>query len=155
MSVTVELDNSEYLHALMAGVLRRVSARASKRENYYGAKAEDAEILDILGAVGEAVVAKHLDKFWCGRGVFRGGDVGDFQVRTTKYSNGHLLINKNDYPDKKYILVTVCDGVGTIRGWMYGRDAQKPEFVRDISGRGECFCVPQESLRAMEELSQS
>lgn len=152
---TVTLDNSEYLHALMAGCLRRVSARQAKRQNYYGALSIDAEMLDIIGAVGEAIVAKHLDKFWCGRGKFRGGDVGDYQVRTTKYQNGHLLLNNNDYPDIPYILVTVNNGVGTICGWLYAKEGQRQEYWQDKSGRGGAYYVPQSKLRPIETLEQA
>lgn len=152
MSVTVELSNPEYLHALMAGCLRRASAREKNRQNYYGALSANAELLDIIGAVGEAIVAKHLDKFWVGRGEFRGGDVGNYQVRATTYDTGHLLLNKKDYPDVPYILVTVSSGVGKIRGWLFGREGQKPEYWQDKSGRGCAYYIPQSRLRPISEL---
>lgn len=152
MSVTVELSNSEYLHALIAGCMRRVSARQAGRQNYYGADAADAEMLDILGAVGEACVAKHLDSFWLGAGLFRGDDVGIYQVRSTKYETGHLVLNKADDPNKAFILVTVNSGVGKLRGWLWARDGQQDRYWQDKSGRGGAFYIPQSDLLPMHDL---
>lgn len=152
MSVTVELTDSEYLHALIAGCMRRVAARQAGRKNYYGADAADAELLDILGAVGEACVAKHLGLFWLGAGQFRGDDVGIYQVRSTKYESGHLVLNKADAPDKVFILVTVNCGVGKLRGWVWAKDGQQERYWQDKSGRGGAFYVPQSDLLSMAEL---
>lgn len=152
MTVQITLDDSEYFHALVAGCMRRVSARQKNRQHYYGALPADAELLDIIGSIGEAVVAKYLDKWWVGRGQFRGGDVGDYQVRTTKYDTGHLLLNKNDYPEIPYILVTVSSGVGKIRGWMYAKEGQDEKYWKDKSGRGGAFYIPQSDLTPIEKL---
>lgn len=151
-TVTVTLDDSEYLHALIAGCLRRANARAKGRKNFYGAQSADAELLDMIGAVGEAVVAKHLNQFWAGAGVFRGDDVGRYQVRSTTYDSGHLVLNRNDSDDTPYILVCVNSGVGKIRGWVYGREGKQPQFWRDMSGRGPAFYVPQSALRSIDTL---
>jgi hypothetical protein len=151
-TITVTLDNSEYLHALIAGSLRRASAREKGRKNYYGAQSADSELLDLIGSVGECVVAKHLDRFWAGAGLFRGEDVGEYQVRTTTYDSGHLVLNKNDSDDKKYILVCVNSGVGKIRGWMYARDGKQEKYWKDMSGRGGAFYVPQSDLRPISTL---
>ena len=151
-TVTITLDNSEYLHALIAGSLRRASARAKGRKNYYGAQSADAELLDLVGSVGECVVAKHLDRFWAGAGLFRGEDVGEYQVRTTTYDSGHLVLNNNDYDDKKYILVCVNSGVGKIRGWIYARDGKQEKYWKDKSGRGPAYYVPQSDLRPISTL---
>jgi hypothetical protein len=152
MTVTVALDNSEYLHALIVGSLRRANAREKSRQNFYGAKSADAETLDIIGAVGECVVAKHRNVFWSGAGLFRGDDVGPYQVRATTYDSGHLVLNKNDDDAKAFILVCVNNGVGKIRGWIYARDGKKPEYWVDKSGRGAAFYVPQSDLQPIESL---
>lgn len=153
-TVTVTLDNSEYLHALMAGCLRRANAREKNRQNYYGAQSADSELLDIIGAVGEACVAKHLNQFWAGAGVFRGGDVGRYQVRSTTYESGHLVLNRNDYDGTPYILVCVNSGVGKIRGWIYASEGKHAKYWKDMSGRGPAFYVPQSALRPIDELGQ-
>jgi hypothetical protein len=153
-TVTVSLDNSEYLHALIAGCLRRANARAKNRQNYYGAQSADSELLDLIGSVGEACVAKHLDRFWAGAGVFRGGDVAEYQVRTTTYDGGHLVLNRNDDDDTPYILVCVNSGVGKIRGWIYAREGKQAKYWIDKSGRGPAFYVPQVDLRPVDTLGQ-
>ena len=152
MTVVVELTNSEYLHALIVGSLRRANARENSRQNYYGAKSADAETLDLIGAVGECCVAKHLDVFWAGAGLFRGDDVGAYQVRATTYDGGHLALNKADDDEKPFVLVCVNNGVGKIRGWLYAREGKKPEYWQDKSGRGPAFYVPQSCLRPISEL---
>jgi hypothetical protein len=154
-TITVTLDNSEYLHALIAGSLRRASARAKGRQNFYGAQSADAEKLDIVGSVGECVVAKYLNKFWAGAGLFRGGDVDDYQVRTTTHDSGHLVLNNNDDDSKKYILVCVNNGVGKIRGWLYAREGKQRKYWRDMSGRGPAYYIPQSDLRPISTLKEA
>ena len=153
-TVTVTLDNSEYLHALIAGCLRRASARAKGRKNYYGAESADSELLDLIGAVGEAVVAKHFNKFWVGAGAFRGDDVGRYQVRSTTYDGGHLVLNNNDNDETPYILVCVNSGVGKIRGWITAREGKQPQYWKDMSGRGPAYYVPQSALRSIDTLEE-
>lgn len=152
MPETVTLDNSEYLHALIAGCMRRAAAREKERKNFYGAKSADAELLDLIGSVGEACVAKWLNAWWAGAGIFRGDDVGQYQVRTTTYESGHLVLNNNDSDDKPYILVVANNGVGKIHGWVYGREGKKPDFWTDKSGRGPAYYVPQSALRGIDTL---
>ena len=152
MTVVVELTNSEYLHALIAGSLRRADARAKGRQQYYGARTADSELLDIIGAVGECCVAKHRDVFWCGAGEFRGDDVGSLQVRATTYDNGHLVLTKSDEDNKPYVLVCVSNGVGKIRGWLYGREGKQERYWQDKSNRGPQFYIQQSDLRPVDTL---
>lgn len=151
-TVTVTLDNSEYLHALIAGCMRRAAAREKGRQNYYGAIPANAEVIDLIGAVGEACVAKYLNEFWLGAGRFRGDDVGAFQVRSTTYDDGHLVLNKNDDDAKAFILACVSNGVGKLRGWIYASEGKREEYWTDKSGRGPAYYIPQSVLRPMESL---
>jgi hypothetical protein len=143
----VELSNDEYFAAMVSGCMRRINARRNRRSNYHGRSPEGQEEIDLLGAVGEACVAKYLNKFWLGPGEFRGADVGDdLQVRTTSYKTGHLVLSDGDSPDARYILVYACDGVGHIRGWCYGREGQQGMYLTDKSGRGPAYYVPVSAL---------
>jgi hypothetical protein len=155
VTVVVELTDSEYLHALIAGSLRRANARAKGRQQYYMARTADSELLDIIGSVGECCVAKYQNVFWCGAGEFRGDDVGHLQVRATTYDNGHLGITKSDEDDKPYVLVCVCNGVGKIRGWVYGREGKQERYWTNKSNRVPQFYVPQSDLRPIETLPLS
>lgn len=152
MSVTVRLDDSEYLHALIAGCMRRAAAREKGRKNYYGARSADNEAADLIGAVGEACVAKWLDAWWVGAGKFRGGDVRAFQVRATTYETGHLVLNAADSDETPYICVITNDGIGRICGWVYGKEGKQDRYLTDKSGRGPAFYVPQADLRPPETL---
>jgi hypothetical protein len=147
----VALTNDEYLAAMVSGCMRRMSGRANKRTHSNNRTSDGAEQIDILGAVGEACVAKYLDRFWLGPGVFRGADVHDLQVRATSYKTGHLILSDDDSPTAKYILVYASDGVGHIRGWCYGREGQQEMYKDNKSGRGEQYYVPVSALHPMPD----
>lgn len=153
MSVRIELNSSEYLQAMNVGCMRACQDRRDRRSHVYGARPEDAEMLDIRGAVGEACVAKYLGVFWLGVGVFGGDDVGEYQVRSTAFSRGDLRLHPKDHDDRPYISVYVCEGVGIIHGWLYGREGKQERYWRDPTGKNRpAFFVPADELRSMEEL---
>jgi hypothetical protein len=152
-SVCVTLDSSEYLQAMLVGIMRACQNRKKRRGHRRGARKEDAEMLDIRGAVGEAIVAKHLGVYWLGVGVFRGDDVGSYQVRATGWSNGALLLHDDDKDDQPYISVYVCEGAGTILGWLYGRDGKDKKYWRDPTKKDRwAYFVPTSELRSIAEL---
>ena len=152
--VKVTLNDTEYAQALNVGTMRQVENRKLGRQHAYGAKPEEAEEKHIIGAVGEAIVAKYFNVFWLGVGKFRGPDVGILQVRATDLEDGRLVINKKDDDDAIFILVYVVEGVGTIRGWLRGGDGKRDEYREAHGGRPATHFVPLDRLRCISELKQ-
>jgi hypothetical protein len=152
--IVVRLDGSEYLQAMNVGTMRSSNARAAGRAAYHGISNENAEQSDITGAVGEACVAKHLNCFWLGIGVFRGPDVGTVQVRTCSKPTGRLILHESDGDGDVFVSVYAARGEGTIRGWAYGSDVKKPEYWQDPAGGRPAFFFPNELLRPMSEFPQ-
>ncbi len=150
---TVTLTNYEILMAANSGVMRRVLAiklgRVQKNNRGKGGEWEQ----DILGCQAEMAAAKYLDKFWTGSvGPAIPGDVGPHEVRATGYPNGHLIIHKADAPDTKFILVIrLSDSDYVLPGLAYAKDAQKPEFIKELAGGRPAFCLTQEQLQPMEK----
>jgi hypothetical protein len=100
----------------------------------------------VKGALAEAALAKHLNKFWS-KGVKGGADVDDVDVRCTHYEDGDLEMHTWDKDDRKYYLLTGMLGTYTIRGWILGRDAKKQEFWKiKQAGRDPQYWVPQSAL---------
>lgn len=150
----VVLTDDEYFAAMVSGCMRRAAARAKGIVHAHNRGLEGSEAIDIMGAVGEACVAKYLDRFWLGPGTFRGADVHDLQVRATSYKTGHLIVTDRDLPDAKYILVYVVNGTGYIRGWCYGKEGMQEIHKADMSGRGPQFYVPVSALHPMPTREQ-
>ena len=155
MAVTVRLDSSEYYMAMQAGCMRQVQNRNIGRPHYYKAPTDRAEQFHINGSVGEACVAKHLGKYWLGKGTFGGSDVEQYEVRSTSRPDGDLILHDADKDDRPYISVYVSEGVGVIRGWLMGREGKKKEFWRDPAKGRPAFFVPTNKLRPIEELTRN
>ena len=152
--VTVSLDGSEYLQAMIVGCMRASQNRAVGRKNAFGATADASEQLHITGAVGEACVAKLMNSYWLGVGKFRGPDVAALQVRTRSKSHYRLIIHKEDSDSDIFVSVYASEGVGVVRGWITGAEAKKTDYWEDPAGGRPAFFVPNEALRPMGEFPQ-
>lgn len=156
MKFDVTLSWTECTMAGIVGLWRWNESRVHSRVPDQGSYAE-ALIHDVFGAMGEAALAKKMGRFWLGEWLnHRAPDVAtddnrNVQVRWTKYSNGHLLIQRRDDPAAYYVLVTGEPPTFTVCGWYRGEQAQQecywgtgPRMPRP------CFAVPQEHLNAFE-----
>ena len=139
-----------------AGVDRRVSAMIAGRKGAHGFNRDDFWQLDLEGLLAEAAVAKHLGVHFSpvtGALDTASGDVGDtgLQVRSTKHTNGSLIIHESDDDHHKFILVTGSQGRYDVRGWCVAREVKLKEYWKVYKTRGS-FWVPQSALRSMDEL---
>jgi hypothetical protein len=77
--------------------------------------------------------------------------VGPFEVRATTRRDGRLIIRDNDHPDRPYVLAVgdpyAVEPVIELRGWLWGWEARRREWLRDPHGRRPCWMVPQSALR--------
>lgn len=100
----------------------------------------------VNGAMAEAALAKHLNKFWA-KGVKGAPDVGEVDVRCSHYEDGHLEMHEWDKDDRKYYFLTGMLGTYKVRGWIMGKDAKKPKYWRVMKqGRKPQFWIPQNHL---------
>ena len=74
-------------------------------------------------------------------------DVGrNVEVRCTDLADGCLIVRANDAPERWYVLVTGKPPTFTVRGYIRGADARRPEYMRDPHGHRPAWFVPQSHL---------
>jgi hypothetical protein len=147
----VRLEPYEYEHAAQCAA-RRITDSAVKGLTARGASAtktlEELLTLNVLGAAAELAAAKALGVYWPAHvGVAK--DVPDlppdWEVRGTSRPDGNLLLTPRDRPDRRYVLVTVAPGLPNliVRGWVWGHEGMREEFLRDHDRMPEAlFIIP-------------
>ena len=119
-----------------------------------GSKALD---IHLLGAAGEMAVASHLGMkhlLYKETQAKRGSDdLPGMDIKTRSKHSYDLIVQRNENPDKKFVLVTIQDKTTLIHGWCYGRDAMKEEFWADPARGRPAYFVTKEHLRPMETLN--
>jgi hypothetical protein len=132
---------------------RYVRALADKRALEHGQRRDDFQ-LHVIGAWGEAVIAKATGIYWAGDlgAPDRGApDVGRFHVRATLRPDGRLILHPDDHDDAPYVLVVpqrlprFC-----IVGWCYGRDGKQAAYWENSNGR-PAFFVPWSALTSFAQ----
>lgn len=120
----------------------------------FGAKALD---MHLLGAAGEMAVASHLgikQFLYQDKEAKRGScDLpGNIDVKTRSKHSYDLIVQKNEDPDKIFVLVTIEDKQTFIHGWLHGKDAMNDCFWADPARGRPAYFVPKNYLRPMSEL---
>lgn len=112
--------------------------------------------LHVIGCLGELAFAKAMNRFWSGAGdhYYEDSDVGRYQIRATTYATGRLLIRPNEtHLDVPWVLVVQMSPTRwRIAGWLYGREAHRPEYLDSPAGRPAAYFVPQHRLRPISSL---
>jgi hypothetical protein len=159
----VTLSHAELHLAAQAGVTRQTMNLYRKRVQNHNADDEDGNQWNrhIEGCLTEFSVAKLLGLNWSPF-EFRGMDVPGFQVRSTTWQGGHMLLHKEDDAADRFILAVGANGRYDIRGWILAKDGMLPALWRDPVGdrnRREgvdkprpAFWVPQKLLLPMKQL---
>lgn len=149
-TVTVELDEYEMFHAAVAGVQRRISSLKKNRPQLYGAdERRNFWEIDIVGMMGEYAVSKYLNIHWQPATNKRlselPGDVGRYEVRSSTWSDAHLLVREADRAESPYILAIVKESSVDLRGFKTGADAKQDRYLRER----QTYWVPQADLDPM------
>lgn len=150
----VTLSWPELRFAAYKGIDRFVRNRAAQRTPLDGQSVDRALTDDVIGAIGECVIARHTATYWTGDlAVPDAGapDVGPFHVRTSLRRDARLILHERDDDNGMFVLV-VPAAFPTFRvvGWCYGRDGKQPEHWQTSTGR-PCYFVPHEKLRPIED----
>jgi hypothetical protein len=84
----------------------------------------------------------------------RGSDdlPGGIDVKTRSKHSYDLIVQKNEDPRKKFVLVTVQDQKTLLHGWCYGHEALQEQFWADPARGRPAYFVGKEHLRPMETL---
>jgi hypothetical protein len=159
--ILVTLSASETKFAAIVGVERQVSNLSRGLRDKHGAEGRnggDGFPAHITGALGEAAVAKFLNRFWLGAiGDFGAADVGNIQVRTRRGLDDDLCITPEDLkkrPNDRFILVSWAgpdDPFSWIlRGWIRAKEAAADADPRISIAQGALLFVPREHLREIK-----
>lgn len=134
---------------IVASAAQRLDAATTYRRSMVERVTEE-----ITGAAGEMAVAKWSGRFFVPsvNTYHRVPDcLGDVEVRSTRHSDGHLIVRDNDAPDRRYVLAIIGDDSVRLAGWIVGTEARRQEWRR-ASQRSDrlAWWVPQGELRSME-----
>lgn len=116
---------------------------------------------EMVGAVGEFVVGRRLGVPWGHVNTFHASpDAGPVEVRATAHSAGSLILRPRElsqagFEDRVFVLVAGPFTRLRIAGWLFGRDARQPEFLRDVRDFGKpAYFVPQSKLHPLSWLER-
>lgn len=148
----VTLSPVEMALAATAGGIRHAESLMRGRRDAHGLPEEaDGLRLHVDGAAGEIAVAKLLGRYWGGDvGTFKRADLGrGVQVRTRSRHDYELLVRPDDPDDHAFVLVTGSPPRLAVRGWIWGQEAKRPEWLRTHGGRPPAYFVPTTALRPL------
>jgi hypothetical protein len=155
MAIEVKLTWTEITEGALVGVMRQVQNLIRGRTDKHGAEDEDPFAIHIRGALGEMALAKHRNLYWGGAGIFRGDDVGPFQVRAADAAHKRLIVHPDDADEKAFVHITGRPPTLTLRGWLYGRDAKRQEWWEDPTRKGRpAYFVPNDRLLDIDTLAE-
>ena len=134
-------------------------AQGLKGRNGGAAAGSKALTIHMLGAAGEMAVASYLglkDCLYQETEAKRGScDLPGIDVKTRSRHSYDLIVQKNEHPDKKFVLVTIQDKKTVIHGWIRGKDAMKKEYWSDPAGGRPAYFVPKTALMPISTLNGS
>lgn len=136
--------------------------RAGKSHMKHGF-AGDPLSIHVAGAIGEMAVSKAIGAYFEPTiNTFKAPDLpGGIQVRTRTKPHYQLLVRPDDKESEIYVHViaemkgrfvpSVCD----VRGWAFGHECKRAEYLKSWGGRPAAHFVPDNILHSIESLGQS
>lgn len=157
MSERVTLTPHEMRTAANEGVLRRLR-RITGKANADVFEPKDRWGTDIEAAAAEIAFAKARGLYWQpseGPQPPEQGDVAGYEVRLATKPDGPLTVYRFTADDKLCVLVVGKCPVFHIVGYLYAREAKRPEFWRDFANNrdGGAYLVPQNALSPISPLT--
>lgn len=75
------------------------------------------------------------------------GDVAGWEVRSTRYRAGRLIIHPRDNPARRFALVVTNGVTYRAAGWILAADARRAEWWQTLNpAQSAAWCVPQDAL---------
>lgn len=150
----VELDALEIHQAKNIWAL---SQKRYKGKHKYKAKKSDMDAYGWYGFAAEIALAKYLGNIHGYNPNIKGSatpDVGDYDVRQTRWPTGKLIIHPHEADDRITVLVTGQENVYYMRGWLQNIDAKQKEYWTELNKGRPAYCVPQRFLNDMGDLPE-
>ena len=141
------------------GMRRQAVNEAKRLRGRNGGASFGSKALDIhlLGAAGEMAVASYLDmkhELYKETEAKRGSDdLPGIDIKTRSKHSYDLIVQKQENPDKKFVLVTIENQQTLLHGWCYGRQAMDVRYWADPARGRPAFFMPKENLHPMGTLS--
>jgi hypothetical protein len=150
--IIVELSQHNMMMAGLVGVTRHIKGMF-KIGTYGIDNSTKGWQANCDGACGEMCVSMTYDKYWDGAiGNFEAKDAGEYQVRSTTYPNGSLILHPRDKDEDVFILVLTHKSPRFIlKGWMYAKEG-KLEKHWDKDKPNPAFFVKQKYLHDMSSI---
>ena len=145
--------------AMEEGMRRQAVNEAKRLRGRNGGASFGSKALDIhlLGAAGEMAVASYLGmkhELYKEVEAKKGSDdLPGIDVKTRSKASYDLIVQKNEDPEKKFVLVTIENQQTLLHGWCYGRQAMDERYWADPARGRPAFFMPKENLHPMETLS--
>ncbi len=140
--IVIQLTFPELWQGAQAGCYRRLTGiKCNMNKNKHASKSDWAT--DIDGAIAEIAFAKHMGFYWDASNCsFKQPDVGLWQVRSTRHSDGCLIIRPNDKNEEERFVLAISDETSVaLIGWIQVKDAKK-----EIFWNADGWWVPQSIL---------
>lgn len=140
------------------GMRRQAVNEAKRLRGRNGGASFGSKALDIhlLGAAGEMAVASYLGmkhELYKETEAKRGSDdLPGIDVKTRSKSRYDLIVQKNEDPSKKFVLVTIENQQTLLHGWCYGHEGMDAQYWADPARGRPAYFVPQSALHPMETL---
>lgn len=158
-SIQIFLTDEEKRQAVEEGLRRQTVNRKNNIKGRNGGPTTGKKSLDIdiLGAVGEMAVAKYMDMkkdLYKEKEPIRGSSdlLYDIDVKTRSKHYYDLIVQKNENPNKKYILVTIENKIILIHGWIYASKAMDKKYWSDPARGRPAYFFPKNKLNHIETL---
>tara|TARA_R110000868_G_scaffold391223_1_gene661161 strand:+ start:246 stop:731 length:486 start_codon:yes stop_codon:yes gene_type:complete len=145
--------------AMEEGMRRQAVNEAKRLRGRNGGASFGSKALDIhlLGAAGEMAVASYLGmkhELYKEVEAKRGSDdLPGIDIKTRSKHSYDLIVQTQENPDKKFVLVTIENQQTLLHGWCYGRQAMDVRYWADPARGRPAFFMPKENLHPMETLS--
>lgn len=136
---------------------QRVNEAKGLRGRNKGAwRGDKALEIHLLGAAGEMAVASYLglkEHLFKEAEAKRGSDdLPGIDVKTRSKSRYDLIVQRNENPEKKFVLVTIEGKVTLIHGWCWGREAMQKQYWADPARGRPAYFVCKEALHSIDTL---
>ena len=136
---------------------QRVNEAKGLRGRNKGAwRGDKALEIHLLGAAGEVAVASYLglkEHLFKEIEAKRGSDdLPGIDVKTRSKHKYDLIVQRNENPEKKFVLVTIEGQKTLIHGWCWGREAMQERYWADPARGRPAYFVPKVALHSMGSL---
>jgi hypothetical protein len=144
--------------AMEEGMRRqRVNEAKGLRGRNKGAwRGDKALEIHLLGAAGEVAVASYLglkEHLFKESEAKRGSDdLPGIDVKTRSKHKYDLIVQRNENPEKKFVLVTIEEQKTLIHGWCWGREAMQEQYWADPARGRPAYFVCKEALHSIDTL---